>query len=147
MEMIRSRRRLTSPVLRREHEVSRKPLRRECRSDFGVPVLACVRLFVLHARQWVRRAPGIPCALRFSRDENDAKLGHGGVARMLNLALHSVVIPGSRQEARPGMTTEVGITGSAPSRRWRCRHFVATLALRGCVARQEPYIPGALSIL
>src|ERR1700748_1681037 len=68
MEMIRSRRRLTSPVLRREHEVSRKPLRRECRSDFGVPVLACVRLFVLHARQWVRRAPGIPCALFLSRD-------------------------------------------------------------------------------
>jgi PAS domain S-box-containing protein len=26
-----------------------------------------VRLFYLHARQWVRRAPGIPCALCFSR--------------------------------------------------------------------------------
>src|ERR1700760_2536816 len=33
------------PGLRRERKVSRKPLRRECRSDFGVPVFACVRLF------------------------------------------------------------------------------------------------------
>jgi hypothetical protein len=30
--------------------------------------LACVRLFCLHARQWVRRAPGIPCALYLERD-------------------------------------------------------------------------------
>src|ERR1700737_3292694 len=65
MEMIRSRRGLKSPVPRGEHGAAVKPLRRECRSDFGVPVLACVRLFRLHARQWVRRAPGIPCALCF----------------------------------------------------------------------------------
>src|ERR1700744_985257 len=54
---------LTSPAHQEERGAAVKPLRRECRSDFGVPVLACVRLFVLHARQWVRRAPGIPCAL------------------------------------------------------------------------------------
>src|ERR1700758_1245347 len=68
MEMIHPRRRLTSPVLRGERGAAVKPLRRECRSDFGVPVLACVRLFRLHARQWVRRAPGIPCALFLLRD-------------------------------------------------------------------------------
>ena len=54
---------LKSPAHQEERGAAVKPLRRECRSDFGVPVLACVRLFVLHARQWVRRAPGIPCAL------------------------------------------------------------------------------------
>jgi hypothetical protein len=47
IEMIDRRRRLSSPVLRGERAISRKPLRRECRSDFGVPVLACVRLFLL----------------------------------------------------------------------------------------------------
>ena len=41
-------------VRRGDHGAAVTPLRRECRSDFGVPVLACVRLFVLHARQWVR---------------------------------------------------------------------------------------------
>ena len=56
---------LKSPAHQEEHGAAVKPLRRECRSDFGVPVLACVRLFRLHARQWVRRAPGIPCALVF----------------------------------------------------------------------------------
>ncbi len=35
---------------------------------------ACV-FFVLHARQWVRRAPGIPCALCFRRDKDNAKPG------------------------------------------------------------------------
>jgi hypothetical protein len=37
--------------------------------------LACVRSFVLHARQWVRRAPGIPCALFIPRAEPKAKSG------------------------------------------------------------------------
>ncbi len=31
--------------------------------------------------------------------------------------------------------------------RWRTAPIVATLIRRSCVARQEPYIPGALSIL
>ena len=59
---------LKSPAHQEERGAAVKPLRRECRSDFGVPVLACVRLFVLHAWQWVRRAPGIPCALCFLRE-------------------------------------------------------------------------------
>ena len=49
---------------------SRKAIAQGVPGDFGVPVLACVRSFVLHAWQWVRRAPGIPCALSFSE-------GHG----------------------------------------------------------------------
>src|ERR1700742_5150691 len=68
---------LTSPAHQEERGAAVSPLRRECRSDFGVPVLACVRLFHLHARQWVRRAPGIPCALFiFERRATDASLGH-----------------------------------------------------------------------
>ena len=37
-------RRLTSPVLRREREVSRKPLRRECRSVSALPDYLCALL-------------------------------------------------------------------------------------------------------
>src|SRR6202165_4372957 len=35
----------------------------------------------------------------------------------------------------------------SPPYRWRFDPIVVTLAVRSCVARQEPYIPGALSIL
>ena len=56
---------------------SRKTIAQGVPDDFGVPVLACVRLFRLHAWQWVRRAPGIPCALFiFERRATDASLGH-----------------------------------------------------------------------
>ena len=74
-EYLRRRWWLKSPAHQEEHGAAVTPLCRECRSDFGVPVLACVRLFVLHARQWVRRAPGIPCALCFPRDTDNAKPG------------------------------------------------------------------------
>ena len=59
------RRRLTSPVLRGERAISRKPLRRECRVISAYLCWPACVFFVLHARQWVRRAPGIPCALYF----------------------------------------------------------------------------------
>ena len=49
--------------------------------------LACVRLFHLHARQWVRRAPGIPCALYLLRDENEASLGRVSAAGMRRCVL------------------------------------------------------------
>src|ERR1700692_269632 len=39
------------------------------------------------------------------------------------------------------------MTRHAPRYRWRFGVTVVTLVLRSCVARQEPYIPGALSIL
>src|ERR1700744_1224123 len=48
--MINGRRRLTSPVLRRESEVSRKPLRRECRIVSALPDDLCAFLFFEHAR-------------------------------------------------------------------------------------------------
>src|ERR1700686_4612327 len=35
----------------------------------------------------------------------------------------------------------------SPPYRWRFCPIVVTLMVRSCVARQEPYIPGALSIL
>ena len=44
------------PVHRGDHGAAVKPLRRECRSDFGVPVLACVRLFC-----FARKAVGASC--------------------------------------------------------------------------------------
>ena len=60
---------------------SRKTIAQGMSCDFGVPVLTCVRLFRLHARQWVRRAPGIPCALCFPRatelQDPDAKSRRG----------------------------------------------------------------------
>ena len=52
---------------------------------------ACV-FFVLHAWQWVRRAPGIPCTLKKggAAHDSDAKR----VARMRGHASNSFVIPG-----------------------------------------------------
>src|ERR1700759_1888042 len=47
---------LESPVHQEEYGAAVKPLRRECRSDFGVPVLACVRLF-----RFARKAVGAAC--------------------------------------------------------------------------------------
>jgi hypothetical protein len=81
-------RRLTSPTLRGERGAAVKPLRRECRSDFGVPVLACVRLFC-----FARKAVGASCTRhslrpRFLGDENDAKPGRDRAAGMWSRVLH-----------------------------------------------------------
>ncbi len=55
-ELFRERWWLKSPAHQEEHGAAVKPLRRECRSDFGVPVLACVRLF-----RFAREAVGAAC--------------------------------------------------------------------------------------
>jgi hypothetical protein len=56
------------PGHRGEHEVSRKPLRGESRSDSAEPVCSCAFSYVhLHARPRVQRAPGFPCALYLPR--------------------------------------------------------------------------------
>jgi hypothetical protein len=55
-EYFRERWWLKSPAHQEEHGAAVKPLRRECRSDFGVPVLACVRLFC-----FARKAVGAAC--------------------------------------------------------------------------------------
>ena len=47
---------LKSPAHQEDHGAAVKPLRRECRRDFGVPVLACVRLF-----RFARKAVGASC--------------------------------------------------------------------------------------
>jgi hypothetical protein len=74
--VIHSRRGLTSPVPRGEHGAAVKPLRRECRSDFGVPVLACVRLFHFCTQgNGCGAHPAFPAPSVFRRDENDASLG------------------------------------------------------------------------
>jgi hypothetical protein len=49
---------------RGEHEISRKPLRREGRTASAEPVCSCAFcLLFLHTRPRVQRAPGLPCAL------------------------------------------------------------------------------------
>ena len=69
-EYFRGRWWLKSPAHQEEHGAAVKPLRRECRSDFGVPVLACVRLFC-----FARKAVGASCTrhslrpLAFLRDD------------------------------------------------------------------------------
>src|SRR5262249_50891359 len=61
--MIDRRRRLSSPALRGERGISRKPSRRERRTVRRTcgDLLAC--FLHLHARLRVRRTPGAPCAL------------------------------------------------------------------------------------
>ena len=61
---------------RGEHGISRKPLRREGRTASAEPVCSCAfSLSALHMRPRVQRAPGLPCALSFSRADEFAKLG------------------------------------------------------------------------
>jgi hypothetical protein len=57
------------PGHRGEHEISRSTVAQGVSDCFGEPVVTCsCAFFILHARLRVRRAPGIPCALCFSRD-------------------------------------------------------------------------------
>src|SRR5437764_4023747 len=55
------------PGHRGERGISRKPLRREGRSVSANLWRLRSCAFFLHARLWVRRAPGFPCALHFLR--------------------------------------------------------------------------------
>jgi hypothetical protein len=88
------RRRLTSPVLRGDHGAAVKPLRRECRVISAYLCWPARVFFLLRVRQWVRRAPGIPCALVF---REGATLKHhsgenraaGMRRRVRNLPRHS----------------------------------------------------------
>ena len=106
---------LKSPAHQEEHGAAVKPLRRECRSDFGVPVLACVRLFVLHAWQWVRRAPGIPCALCVRG--SDKNMQHSDANRAAGMRSH-VSLLSSRASGRfREDDTGGGCEGSANQKR------------------------------
>ncbi len=62
------------PGHRGEHEISRKPPRRESRIASAGPVCSCAffRAFV-HTRPRVQRASGFPCALLFSEGDNRRK--------------------------------------------------------------------------
>jgi hypothetical protein len=64
------------PGLRREHEVSRKPIAQGVPDDFGVPVVACVRLFLFCTQgNGCGVHPAFPAPSVFERDEVFAKLG------------------------------------------------------------------------
>jgi len=54
----------TKPDHREERGISRKTIARGMPDEFGEPVVTMlVCFFILHARLWAHRAPGIPCAL------------------------------------------------------------------------------------
>jgi hypothetical protein len=64
------------------------------------------RFFVLRARLRAQPAPGIPCALVFLRDTDNASPGREIAPRECeNVPLISVVIPGRREAASPESIT------------------------------------------
>jgi hypothetical protein len=73
-KMICGRRWLQSPVHRGERGISLKPLRRECRIASAY-LWSLPPAFFVAGGPWVQPAPGIPCALCLSRDDELAKLG------------------------------------------------------------------------
>ena len=116
-------------VLRGDHVISRKAIAQGMSDVLRCPVCSCAHfLCTLRMRPRVQRASGIPCALfSIEGERNPADLGrnapreregvsiflrHSGarVARTRN-PLSGKWIPGSRQEARPGMTVGVSRTG------------------------------------
>ena len=97
-------------VHRGDHEVSRKPLRREGRDASAEPVCSCAFFCAcLHTRPRVQRAPGFPCALLLlSRAAIDAKLGRiaprecgrtSSRCMTIESEIHTHVVP--EQAARP----------------------------------------------
>jgi hypothetical protein len=73
---------------RGEHEISRKAIAQGMSECFGEPVVAnsCV-YFVSHTRLWVRRAPGIPCALIEGDGKSKTRADHA--ARMQSCILQA----------------------------------------------------------
>src|SRR5690242_19817688 len=86
----------TKLVHRGDHEVRRKPLRREGRSDSALTCgLRAFAQIVCAKAHGCRRAPGLPCALCISRRvEQDAKLGRNA-SRECGGASCSLKISGS----------------------------------------------------
>src|SRR5581483_6658119 len=71
------RRRLTSPVLRREREVSRKAIAQGVPDVSAYLTILCALLpFSAHKACGCVERPAFPAPSHVSRDENDAKLGH-----------------------------------------------------------------------
>jgi hypothetical protein len=63
---IRRRRRQTSPILRGDHDISRKAIAQGMSDCLRCPVCSCaLSLALLHTRPRVQRASGIPCSLPF----------------------------------------------------------------------------------
>ena len=70
------------PGHRGEHEVSRKPPRRESRR-YPVHLWSYPRAFFVARGPWVQSAPGFPCALCFMRGRTSRKARAHRAARML----------------------------------------------------------------
>src|SRR5689334_582311 len=128
---------LKSPAHQEERGAAVNPLRRECRSDFGVPVLACVRLFC-----FARKAVGAACtrhSLRppLSEGENDTRLGRK--SRRGNAKTCSFVVAKSvarvSDHGRCDSTTESEATPAAPA--YRCAHAGYTRCCQPRRANEE----------
>ena len=139
-------RRLTSPTLRGERGAAVKPLRRECRSDFGVPVLACVRLFLLCTQgSGCGVHPAFPAPSVFPggtpmMQSPDAKSRRGKYERM---PMNSVVTPCAHHPARAAPPVHRTPAGRWSGPRQAIAHACETPAPRGCGSRRRP--PGAAS--
>jgi hypothetical protein len=94
---INRRRRLTSPVLRGDHGAAVKPLRRECRTCFGLTCLSCVHFPFSHTSLRVRPAPGAPCALVFHEGQRRCKARTRN--RAAGMLLHVLSSPSSFWDA------------------------------------------------
>src|ERR1700748_3487820 len=85
---------LKSPAHQEEHGAAVKPLRRECRMISAYLCWPARVFFVLRVRQWVRRAPGIPCALWCQRDielqDPDANSRRGNASGCLKIESISI---------------------------------------------------------
>ena len=120
---------LTSPAHQEEHGAAVTPLRRECRSDFGVPVLACVRLF-----RFARKAVGASCT-------RHSLLPHFRGTRMTQNPgtscrgnAHVVILMSSRTSDAKRERDPGSITTGPELRRLECQLGAATAAWEGSVA-------------
>ena len=118
MEMIHSRRRLTSPVLRGDHGAAVKPLRRECRTCFGLTCLSCVHSPFSHTSLRVRPAPGAPCALVFSEGQRRCKARTRNRAAGMRLHVLSAVM---LRESGASRIPEASRLSTAVSGHWIAR--------------------------
>jgi len=81
--------------------ISRKPLRRGCRSVFGCTcgLLVCVFAHLLHTRRAGATAPGIACALRFFKRATIGKTRANPAAGMQALVPDS--LRGAKRRSNP----------------------------------------------
>jgi hypothetical protein len=170
--MIGKRRWQESPAHRGDHEGNRNTIAQGMPECFGQPVVTMLVCFHLsHTRLRVRlEHPAFPAPSDFSRAMLDrtradraarsSRLASNVIAsgakqsRVARISLDRFVAFAPRDDGTPLSATGLGLssTGQGEGARAAAAAGGRTASLlhcpsRGCCARQEPYIPGALSIL